>query len=400
MAIEFTNEGLRLQDTAAIRAKVAAEWKEAFKKDGAAELATEPETPAGQLIDGIAALIAEKDAEVLLLANSFNPAAATGGFQDALGKLYFLERKVEQPTLVTCQCRGLAGTAIPYGAIVADEEGHMFYNTMIYQSIGAGGVCECVFRCGEYGPIAVAAHAVTKIITVVSGWDSVDNAAAGVTGRDKETQSEFEQRRAASVAKNAHGLAEAVEGTVGNLPGVVACKIEQNRGGDPAVKKGVTIPGHSVYLSVYGGDKLEIGRAMHRKLDAGCGTAGNTKAEFEDETNGTPQVYYFQIPATEGCKVKVTLDGSGSPSPEAAAEIKKIVLANFNGEYDDYARVKMGDTVYASRFYKHIINAGYEGLKGVQIAFPKSGALAAVAEVPLDKMPVLAEADIEVAMEE
>ena len=340
-----------------------------------------------------------KDAEILKLANSFNPAGATGLFQDALGKVYFLERKIEQPTMVTVECRGLQGTVIPYGAIVQDEQGHTFYNKVIGATIGEDGTCECLFRCSVYGTIVVDAGAVNKIITVIPGWDSVTNKSPGLTGREQETQSEFEARRAASVAKNAHGLAEAVEGTVNNLAGVVACKIEQNRTNDPVTKKGVSIPSHSVYLSVYGGDQLEIGKVMHEKLDAGCGTAGNTKVEFLDEVNSTEQIYYYQTPTAEAVKVKVILDGEGSPTEEAAAEIKGIILANFNGEYSDYPRVKMGDTVYASRFYKHIIDAGHETLRSVTIAYPKNGDLKSEVEIPLDKMPVLSAADIEIAME-
>ena len=237
MAVTFNPQtGLVAEDTAVIRQRIATQWKNAFNVNAETpELNTEAETPAGQVIDGQAALISEKDGEILHLGNSFNPETATGVAQDALAKIYFLERQVAEPTLVTCQCVGLQGTMIPYGAVVEDVNGYQYYNTTP-QTIPASGTANCVFRNAEYGPIEVGANAVTRIITVIPGWDSVNNSAAGVTGRDMETQSEFEQRRRESVAKNSHGLAESVGGTVGNLSGVLACHIEQNRG-DTAIHR-------------------------------------------------------------------------------------------------------------------------------------------------------------------
>ena len=279
MAVKFNPlTGMTPDDGQTIRSRLAQLWKKALQSKDSPELNTEPETPAGQLIDGQAALVIAKDNEVMHLANMINPATSDGIFQDALGRIYFLTRHVAESTLVTCTCRGLNGTIIPYGAIVQDVNGNQYYNTTIAE-IDETGVVDAVFRCSQRGPIVVEAQQVNKIITVIPGWDSVSNTGAGVTGRDREGQQEFEIRRARSVAKNSHGLAESVEGSVGNLSGVIACRIEQNRGHNPVEKYGVTIPGHSVYLSVYGGDKEEIAKTMHKKLDAGCGTAGNTKVE-------------------------------------------------------------------------------------------------------------------------
>ena len=78
--ITFDSEtGLVAQDTAVIRQNIAQQWKDAFNvSEDTPELNTEAETPAGQLIDGQTALVAEKDAEILRMANNFNPQTATG----------------------------------------------------------------------------------------------------------------------------------------------------------------------------------------------------------------------------------------------------------------------------------------------------------------------------------
>lgn len=49
--------------------------------------------------------------------------------------------------------------------------------------------------------IIIAANTVTTIVTVIAGWDSINNPPSRVTGRDAESRLEFEQCRALSIAK-------------------------------------------------------------------------------------------------------------------------------------------------------------------------------------------------------
>ena len=108
--------GLYPDEVETVREAVRRDWKQAFARDGRPELNTEPETPAGQLIDSQTAAIVDKDNEVLFLANQFNPLTAEGIWQDALGKIYFLTRKVAQTSEALCLCTGLAGTTITQGS--------------------------------------------------------------------------------------------------------------------------------------------------------------------------------------------------------------------------------------------------------------------------------------------
>lgn len=398
MALVFDPKtGVTVEDTAVVRKRIASDWKKAFNvSEGSPELVTDPETPAGQLIDGQTALVSQKDNDLLGLANGFNPKTATGVFQDALAQIYFLQRQVAQPTYVTCQCRGLYGTVIPYGAVVQDVNGNTFYNTTA-AVIPSEGIVECVFRCSVYGAVEVGVKAVNTIITVIPGWDTVSNNAAGATGRDVETQSEFETRRYESVSKNAHGTAESVEGTVANLSGVIACACEQNRGDVSIVRKGVTIPPHSIYLSVYGGDPKQIGMAIHMKLGGGCGFAGNTKVTIKDPTVGSNHDYFYEIPETVPFGIKISMVKTPQISATFEDDIRSALVKNFEGQEAEHGRVKMGQTVYASRFYKSVILAGVENLQTIKIKFPAaSGTYSDKLEIPLDKLPTLAKENIEI----
>lgn len=72
-----------------VREAVREDWKATFRRDGAPELNTEPETQAGQLIDSQTAALVDKDNEVLFLAQQFDPLTAQGVRQGAPGEDLF-----------------------------------------------------------------------------------------------------------------------------------------------------------------------------------------------------------------------------------------------------------------------------------------------------------------------
>ena len=146
--------GMVAPDTAVLRDAVAANWEQAFNMgDGSPVLDTEAATPAGQLVDAEAAYLAQVNAEFLYIASMHNPRTSEGVWQDALGYIYFLTRKVAQPTLVTVTCSGLQGTEIPAGAQMRDDDGVRYELTSTVTipagyttggTVNLGGVTDCV----------------------------------------------------------------------------------------------------------------------------------------------------------------------------------------------------------------------------------------------------------------
>lgn len=399
MALTFNDTGIYADEVSVIRANVAQDWKNAFATDPELpELDTNAETPAGQLIDGITALASEKDNEILFVSNQFNPKNAVGAWQDALAAIYFLRRKIALPTYVTCQASGAYGTVIPYGAIVQDTNGYTYMNTQV-ATINASGQATLYVRCTELGAVEAASGTVTRIITTVPGWDSVTNAAAGVTGRAVESQAAFESRRVQSVAKNAHGSVASLFGAIADINDVTALLILENTTNQDIVKSGVTIAGHSVYISVYGGDNNDIARAIYSKLDAGCGTNGNTLVTYNpssDEPDNQPDMsysYYIERPTTVSTGIVVTIADEQTTTLTNA--IKQAVVENFNGN-SGYRRVKMGDKLYASRFYSDVIKAGVTKLETIQIKFPLSATAVDSVNIDADEIPTISADDVTV----
>lgn len=388
--------GLQVPETDKILAFVQEEFKKVFGND----INLDPSSPQGQLITSLAAMIVTKNTELLKLANQFNPLTAQGAFQDALGKIYFLDRKVAQPTIVLCECKGLIGTVIPANAIVESADGVRFYSSG-ERVIDETQNILVEFICERSGEIQVSPHSVNRIITVVPGWDTVDNPNAGVTGRLQETQGEFERRRYASVAKNSHGTVAAIYGSLADIDGVIDLVVLENRTNEPVTLAGVTIDGHSVYISIFGGKDEDIARVIYHKIDCGCGTTGNVNVTHIAKDFGNA-VYVYQInrPAELPVYINVKIKKTKSTPATVADDIKKAVLANFSGtDSPSGVRVKMGETLYASRFYCAILGEGVQELLEIGVSLD-SDVFSSSVFIPADKFPTLSAGNINVELSE
>ena len=74
-----------------------------------------------------------------------------------------------------------------------------------------------------------------------------------------------------------------------------------------------------------------------------------------------------------------------------ADTIKQAIIDNFNGVTEGFVRIKMGDTLYSSRFYQSVINAGLNELVKIELSTDNS-IFGLSVDFNLNQMPVL-EAD-------
>ena len=365
MALTFDPQtGFSADDVSDVRAAVAQAWKQAFRSDNTAELNTEPETPAGQIIDSQTASIVQKDSEVLYLANMFNPLKATGIFQDALGEIYYIRRKPAIASSAVIKCTGLPGTVIPVSAQVMSTADDTIWQNTEAVTIGSDGTCECVFECQSAGLISAAAGTLSRINTMVAGWDTAVNEAAAVVGQNAETQGAFEARRYASVGLNSRGTIAAVYARVANCANVVSCIVRENKTNVPIEIDGYFIKAHSVFVSVVGGSDEDIAEAIYNSCSAGCDYNGNTTVAVTDSATKAVEKVTFYRPEEFDVYVKVTLQGKDSLPDEYEKTVKSAVYNNFYGEStatiggDPILRVVAGDTVLASRFIPSVLDSG------------------------------------------
>ena len=375
MALTFDPQtGFSADDVSDVRVAVAQAWKAAFKSDNTAELNTEPETPAGQLVDSQTASIVQKDSELLYLANMLNPLKATGIFQDALAEIYFLQRKPAIASSAVIKCAGLPGTVIPVSAQVMSTADDTIWQNTEAVTIGDDGTCECVFECQSAGLISAAAGTLSRINTMVAGWDTAVNPQAATVGQNAETQGAFEARRYASVGLNSRGTIAAVYARVANCANVVSCIVRENKTNMPIETDGYFIKAHSVFVSVVGGSDEDIAEAIYNSCSAGCDYNGNTTVAVTDSATKAVENVTFYRPDEYDVYVKVTLAGRSSLPDEYEKTVKSAVYNNFYGEStatiggNPILRVAPGDTVLASRFIPSVLDSGISQVVKIQVS--------------------------------
>lgn len=396
--IVFTPEGLEVPQESAVLAAVLNDMDVAF--GGGLNLALD--TPQGQLASSLAAIISDSYAAILELVNQMDPDTNSGAYQDAIARIYFLTRSPGAPTVVECACVGAVGTVIPTGAQAIDTSGNI-YACVDGAAIPIGGTITLNFANLENGPIPCPAASLTRIYQAVAGWDTINNPAPGVLGRDVETRAEFETRRAASVALNARGSLQSVFAAVSSVPDVIDVYATENVTSSvvPVGSTNYDLAPHSLLVSVVGGEDDDIANAIWSKKDVGCDMNGNTTVTVVDSEGYSPPFPSYDItflrPDPLPIFVRVELASSASLPSDIVALVKATVIATFLGT-DGGTRVRIGSLLLASKFYPAVIAIGDEvSVLSILIGVSGPGALTSIL-IGVDQAPTIDAADITVVL--
>lgn len=357
--IQFTPTGLLLPDESALLAGAQADIRDAFGGDINPAL----ETPQGQLATSRAAIIADTNEQFALFVNQVNPDTSSGAYQDAIARLYFLNRKPGTPTAVQVDCMGAFATVIPVGLQLQDTSGNR-YTCVQSGTIPLGGVVTLSFANILNGPIPCPTASVTTIYQALPGLDSVNNPLPGVAGSDVESQAEFAFRRQESVAINAQGPLQAVKANVFAVPGVIDVYVFENTTNSTILVGATNFPlvEHSLYVAAVGGLAQSIGDAIFLKKGTGADMNGNTTVTVVDSVGyDAPFPTYtikYQIPAALPFKFAVTINMNAGLPSNIVALTKAAIVAAFNGTDVNIAgggkRVRIGSLLNASKFYPGI----------------------------------------------
>jgi len=356
-ALTFTATGPVAPSSAAVLAGVNADLNAAF----GGQLNPSPATPQGQLATSLTALLGLVNSYFLQYVNLVDPAFSSGRMQDALGRIYFLQRIGAAPTVVQALCTGAAGVVIPVGALAQDINGNQYVCTQA-GTIPSGGSITLSFAAVLSGPTVCNAGALSIIYQAIPGWNSITNVAAGVLGNNTETSSAFEIRRQQSVAQNALGTLGAIKGAVLSVPGVLDAYVVDNPSNVAVTTGGVSISANSVYVCVLGGAASAIAYAIWTRKPPGCVYTGNTYVTVQDTSAGyvAPYPSYsvaFQTPSNLQTAMKVVIAASPQVPANAAALIQNAIISAYAGG-DGLPRAKIGTILFASRYYTTVTALG------------------------------------------
>ena len=397
--IAFTDKGVSIPEEPIILDGVLAGIDDAF----GGGLNKSLSTPQGQLAQSLTAIIGDKNTQILEVSNQIDPARNSGRWQDAIGRIYFMERMVGRGTVVQATCYGLVGSLIPAGSLAQDANGHIYASTAD-AVIGADGSVVVQFQNQTHGPIACPQNSLTRIYLAVTGWERIDNAEAGVLGTEAESRYDFEQRRQKSVAIASTSMVASVRAALWAVPGVTDVYVAENDT-DAPITLGATnyqIPAHCLYVCVAGGSADDIARAIQSRKSAGCNTVGNTSMTVEvREGFAHPYptyTYKWQTPIATALYFDVQLVPDSRRLPADIEQlVKNAIAAAFAGK-DGKQRAQIGAGIYAGRYYsaaQGVHDAAQ--IRSLTLGKTASAGLGAV-QLGIDELPTLDLSNINVTV--
>ena len=316
--IELTNIGYRVPTTQEINDGV---WEMLDSAMGG-DLSKVQGTFQYQFATSFTAIVRDSYDQLVEQANQFDPRYAQGKWQDAIGEIYFIDRKLATKSVATVVFRGLSGVIIPSGFIIQDVNGNQWATTGVI-TIGSNSQASATVQCVVGGAIIANANTINIIPSALNGLDSVNNELPAITGINEESPQDFELRRQESVSANAKMTDGAVRGSVSSLNDVVDVYVYSNNS-DAPITIGFTnyqLEAHSIVVSVVGGVDYDIAMQTLIKAGTGCGFNGNTLVVVSDTDTypQNPPTYNvkFLRPELTGVYWRVTL-----------VDISKMSLAN------------------------------------------------------------------------
>ncbi len=365
-SIQFTPTGLVVPDESADLAGMQADLNAAFGGKLNFGTTTQPggAPPQVQLAASFAAIKADADGVIAELIDQVDPDNATGFMQDAIARIYFLNRNPGLPTAVQLFLVGALGTVIPVGAQAQDTSGNIYVCTQA-GTIGASGNITLSFANIVNGPIPCPANTVTKIYLAITGWNTVNNPAPGIPGTNVESPADFEFRRQNSVAANGHGSLPSIYGAVFKVAGVIDLFAVENPTGAPQSGElgangsipnstNYTLVPHSFYIGVVGGAAQDIGNAISSKKNEGSDMNGNTTVVVLDTSAYSfPFPSYpitFNRPTATAYNFIVNIVSSSSLPSTIVQDVTAAIAAQFNGT-NGGTRARIGSLLLAAAYY-------------------------------------------------
>lgn len=407
----FTPTGLVLPQESAILAGVQEDYNAAF----GGNLNPALNSPQGQLCSSTAAIIANSNTVFATFVNQIDPDTATGFMQDAIGRIYFMNRKPAVPTTVNLQCVGAFDTPIPVGALAQDTSGNIYACTQA-GDIPVGGSITLAFANVIAGPIPCPANTVTIIYQGINGWESVNNSADGVIGANVESPTAFEYRRQNSVGINAQGSIPAIYAACFGVANVIDVYVTQNNtgsiisgpiNGNPNSTSYPVAP-HSVYVAVAGGAAQDVANAIWRATNIGAAyqtAAGGAGATLVSETVTDNSGYAIPVPAYTVNFINpaatpiffaVTLAASALLPANIHTLVQQAIIAQFTGQTPGSSRERIGSQVLASRYFGPVQAIGSEvSILTITIGFTSSPVSASL-QIGIDQEPTISAVNIAV----
>ena len=358
--------------------------EEQFREEFGETLSVDPETPAGQIISVAALMLTEADENLVSIANGMSVNHSNGSQVDDLMSLLHVSRISETFTEVSATISGVAGTLVAQGSRAKKESTGEEFELVSSETIGADGTIVGNFRAVNSGPIEVLAGQLNSIVTLVSGWEAVRNAAGHTfLGDNSESDVNAKHRYRQITAQNGCATRDALQSAIINA-GATRVRIEENDTTSAVTRQGLSIAGPGIMVIVLGGDVDAIANSVLQHKPLGVAMSGN-----QNHSTGPTGGIYQRVTQTA---VRIALSINvlpGSVFPGDGVEkirdaMVKYADGRFVGGQDQFEvdGFQIGETIDVSRLRVPIFSVPGHSINSITVKAKGSGNVETDTDLP------------------
>ena len=254
----------------------------------AAGLSSDIDWDADVLLSMIVDVMAERIGSISdatqALYDAWNVNSATAAFLDNLCLIVGTTRIPATYSTCTVTLTGTSGTIIPAGKLIqgGGPAGTSRWATTSDVTL-SGGTGSVVVQAQDAGAIDADAASLTTIVTPVSGWTAVTNAAPATPGEPRETDAALRLRRQQSLQVAGSRSLAALRANLLALDGIQSVVVVENTEPTTETVSGISLTAHSVGIVVYPStlttaQKTAMVEAIYGIVPAGIATNGAQSA--------------------------------------------------------------------------------------------------------------------------
>lgn len=302
-----SSTGTVIPDTSAIKTHITSEFTDIFGSN----IDTSESSKIGRLIEALTMMFVEMLGVNAQNANQMNPNIASGQYLDSIASLFKISRTPATKTVVVVKFAGVSGTIIPASTAVSNDYGDVFLTTTEVEVLPNGYVTTQVEsqNTGRY-----SANIVT-INSAITGLNSVSTESIVQWGSSIESDNSLRARINTSRATGTSNIAAIVNAIYNSDDSVQSVLVLENSLGAAISSKGVLIFPHAIYVCVYGGDDMNIAKAIFDTKTVGAsyvqnlaqGTLVTETLEYPADSGIEYTVYFYRPTEITDMTIRLTV---------------------------------------------------------------------------------------------
>lgn len=340
MASKLTATGYQRLTQSEYKAEIFAKWRS--KSALGSSFVDSPDAPQTAIAESIAELLADIDEAIASAYSVASRTSAVGQQLDNIGNLIGVPRRQATKSEVAATVNLNAGVTLPAGSQAADaNDAEAVYETIaaVTNSTGSPANVAVTMRAVTAGSATfVASGDLTSIVTPVTGWNSVTNAADADVGTDRETDAAYRTRQLLQLSVAGTGTLDAIRSAVAAVASVTQAEVQDNV---DLITSSVGLPSKSVEAIVSGGSDNAIAQAIWANKPAGIKAFGGASGTATD-VYGNSITVAFSRPTEVPIYIDYTLTTDATYPGDAAFKAAVATAAS--------ALFGLGDDVIYTRF--------------------------------------------------